>query len=924
MPIDCILHLGKVTGYPTGSTTRTQCRANVLFPESAPYISNSVTAEDVFDFSDEAHFQIDNSSDQCLDALIAEPVRIILLAVSSDQRHQIPGFEFQIYLDPFLVKRHTTLEADLIGKHCENGEFNVSVTAPTLHVSFELAEPLITTEQAEGSAIMRLKIDELKCLPKAIILSTLHPDDKVHPFEYNVSFKFPCGRIVQVGSGVYTFEEPIENSTIKWEGCSRVFLDSNSITKLLDESSIVELEVWRTLSEDFASFPISDTISHFVDGRASLGSSELTKPGQSHYTGDIPLRLSTNDETPIRAPPSLSSSEDSDPRKSKGAKKPPSRASATRKKPKRAITAKDKKQIKFLQTQFSELTEADGFNLSSILTIDIQFSHPLVNKPLVPHATLKPSDLARHNPMNLSVEENSHHLEKATMEFKEAAQRLAYEVVAAQKMRQECQLAIPDFPDDIRPLLKKAPSFHIALEKLNIAISETFGEFSVANNAQTESQMELLLQILPMFLHDELAKQLDDCYMPAKKPIPAKTFLVRESEEAELMGRTRAATELLEELLAMDLGSAESWWLYASLMMKHGDLSRCEECVRRGLTCDPNHLNLSLLFASLLTRQQKYNEAIDFLENCHFQDKFGDVVLSILKSLANIPTKQVLDEGESPIQYIIQLLDLQDTVFAEQLIAEEQMAKGETPEVLYLFGRLHYILRDFAKAASFLSRALSIEKTADSALLLGHVEFERERYVEAAKRFEDGLEMRFEHGAALRLGFIYLKHKDWLKAESILFQCSPQSASVCLGLAIASFYLDKFKQADELLNRATVINCRHPITWAYIALLSEKLQRIDEALNAAENAMKWELDDEEMISKLDALNLLPANEEEEKSLDLDSDSQNEEEVEIEPNQETSSIEEQIASSKQTEPNSQIESDETMENEKEQIDDEKKP
>jgi tetratricopeptide (TPR) repeat protein len=553
-------------------------------------------------------------------------------------------------------------------------------------------------------------------------------------------------------------------------------------------------------------------------------------------------------EEPIRAPDLTAPPEEVDPKKKALAKKAPPRN--VKRKAKRPVTAKDKKQIRVLALALQELTSDQGFDGHSNLVMDLQFSHALVLKPLVPHPKVKPSDLVKK-----CEEVRSHRLQEATREFRQAVQRLAGEIVAAQKNRRDFQLAATDFPDELQPLLNKMASYHVAVEKLRLATAYTFAEFSQAHAAQTEAQMQMLQAILPMYLHDELQKQLPDIFLPPRFPVDKRGFLIKESEEAEIMLRKTAATELLEELLAMDLSNADAWWLYSCLMLKHGDLSRAEECVRRGLTCNPGHLKLSILFASLLTRQEKYVDAIEFLNGAHFEDRIVEVILSILNGLANLPAKPILRDGESPLSFALDLMEMMDVVFAEQLIAQEQMAKGETAEVLYMFGKLHYHMHDFSKAVSFLTRAVDLDRTADALLLLGHVEFERNRLEESAKWFDEGLDLRFEHAAALRLGFIYLKMKQNAQAESTLFQCSPQSASVLLGLAIAAINMEKYKQADELLNRATVVNSRHPDIWAYLALFAVKMERKEEAVHAAGLARKWNLTDTELISKLTELNL---------------------------------------------------------------------
>lgn len=847
MSVEGTLRVGTLTGYPASVASRSHCRVSVCFPDNQPRLSNATPAEDTFDLNFETTFAIDGANPFTLDKLIAEPMKITLMSVSADMRHQSSAFEFQIFLDPLLIDRKTSIEADLIGKHCEDGEFDASITAPTLHLSFQLSAPMISAEDAEGSAILRLKVEELNNLPQAILASTLHADDKVHPFDYNVAVAFPGGRVIQLGGGTFMFDEP---RIVRWDASSRVFMPAASVSAMLVEGAELEVEVWRDLNEDFQHFPMTDSITALANGRGRLPDAEFTKPGQSHYAAELAI-VKSQGEAPIRAPEPPPPVEEVDP-KARGkapAKKPASRNQ--KRKPRRAVTAKDKKQIKVVQTAWQELGVNDAFDGKSRLSIDIQFSHALVLKPLVPKPTLKPSDIVQRK----EVAAHSHKLEEATREFRQAVQRLASEIITAQKLRQDYQMAVPDFPDELQPLLNKMPSYHVALEKLRIAISFTFSEFSLAHAAQSEEQMKVMQSILPMYLHDELGKQLPAIFIPTRKPMDPREFLIKESEEAELMNRQNAATELLEELLAMDLGNADSWWLYSCLMLNHGDVSRAEECVRRGLTCDPNHLKLSVLFASLLTRQQKYVDAIEFLKAAHFMDRIVGVVLSILNGLANLPAKPILEDGEAPLTFAHELMEMMDVVFAEQLIAQEQMAKGETAEVLYTFGKLYYHMRDFSKAVSFLGRAVSLDRTADALLLLGHVEFERQRHDEAAKWFDEGLEMRFEQSAAVRLGFIFLSMGEYLKAESTLFQCSPQSASVLLGLAIAAMHMEKYKQADELLNRATVVNVRHPDVWAYIAIFSHKMEHMDEAEHAAKMAYKWNLTDKKLISELAGLGL---------------------------------------------------------------------
>lgn len=843
MTIEGTLKVGMIDDYPSSTASRSHCRIAVCFPDTPQRLSNPVPVSESFDFEYETTFPIDLSVPNIYDTLVSEPLKIILHGVSSDSRHQTLAFEFQVYLDPLLIHRKTSFEADLIGKHCEGGEFDASTTAPSLHISFELSEPLISKEDSEGSTVMKLRAEEIKGLTKAILSSTLHQDDQVHPFDYNIAFKFPCGRIITLPPGRFCFTDP---PSIKWDTVPRLFLPSASVKSILEPGAMVYFEIWREVNEDFSSFGINDIVSPLISGRGSFSCTEFTKPGQSHFAGDISINRMEGGGSIRQADVVIPADDIELKKKGSVAAKGKLSSRSSRRRTKRVATAKDKKQLKVLAQVFSELTPSDGYENGTFITVDLQFSHAIVLKPLVPHPTIKPSDLVQKNPLPYS-----HKLEQATRDFREAVQRLAGEIITAQNERSEFQLAVPDFPDDLVPLLSKEPSYHVALEKLRLAITNTFSEFSLAHAAQSETHMKQLQSILPFFLHDELVKQLPDYFIKSKKPVELSLFLKREAEEAETMGRHEAASELLEELIALELDNAESWWLYSKLMLKHGDLSRAEECVRRGLACDPNHLSLSILFASLLTRQEKYFEALDFIKLANFRVREVEIVISILNGLANIPNPDpVLHDNEEPLSVASYFMDLMDVVFAEQLIAQEQMKSGETVDVLLSFGRLHYLLRDFVKSVSFLQRAVKMEKNPDGLLLLGHVEFERGRYEESASWFEQGLSMQFEQRAAMRLGFIYIKQGDYLKAEGYLFQCSPQSATVLLGLGITSMKLEKYKQADEFLNYASVVNFRHPDVWAYLALFSKKVDRLDEAEHAASKALEWNLRDLELKQEL--------------------------------------------------------------------------
>lgn len=828
-----------VTEYPVSAASRTHCRVQVIFPGTQPRLSNPIQAADNFDLEYETEYEIDTLRYNAYDKLISEPLKITLFSVSADARHQTAAFDFSFYLDELVLQSKTEIQADLMGKHSEEGEFDVSIPAPSLHFSFVLDQPVISEEASSGSAILKLKAEELKPLPPSVLAGTLHPDDQVHPFDYFVSILFPCGRIIQVPPGSFIFSEP---PVVKWDQSLRIFLTTKTVDALIEENSVVNYEVFRALNEDYSHFPITDCDKHLIIGRGKILSSEITKPGQTRFHDDLPLEKYQDEELirPSEEPPTPDAT---DAKGNKAAKKAPPKPKP--KKVKKPITAKDKKQFKTINSGLSDLTSQDGFDGTQKVTLDFQFSRPLVLKPLVPHSQKKPSDLRPR-----SSPSTNNKLNDSTAEFREILQKFYNEIVIAQKARQELQLQTPDFPDDLVYILNRNLSYHSTIEQLKSSISKVFSEYVVSHNPQSENDLRNLQAIFPMFLNDEQFCQLPDIFIDSNKPGIHPEFLIKEAKEAFLIGEIDQALEYYIELLALDLTNVDSWWKYSKFLLRNLNYFSAEETIRRGLSLNPSHLKLSIAFASILTRQEKFREAINFLQSGHFEQEIIQIILKVLSGLANVPIDGLDKEIENPLVHAQYLMKMEEVIFAEQLISLEQVRQGETAEVLAAFGQLYYHLKIFNKAVSYFIRSSTLDNNMVSYLNLGHVEFERKRFKEAIKWYEQGLQNFFDQLSTLRLGIMYLKVGQYLNCEQTLFQCNPQSSTVLLGLAISAEKLGKDKQADEFFNQALVINFRKAEAWAHYALFCLKLERQEEAEHAASMTLKWNLRDDELQKEL--------------------------------------------------------------------------
>jgi tetratricopeptide (TPR) repeat protein len=712
----------------------------------------------------------------------------------------------------------------------DESDLDINVPAPSMQISFRVSDFLVSAEDSAGSAIVRLRIDSIRSVPKAVTAATLHWDEKVHPWDYGIAVRFPGGRVVQLGVGSFVFDEPYQ---LRWDGSVRLFLPAGAVREILKEGSAIELEVWRDLNEDFQGFGLTDTAVALTTARGELSSSDFTKPGQSRFVGEVALITREPGRESIRIPDSAKVEDEVETKKVGGklvvVKKTPARASTVRKKPKRVASAKDKKQVKVVQTALAELTDADGFDGKQLLSIDMAFDHSLVVKPLVPKATRRPLDIVGER---TKVTGAGHHLGGASAEFRTVIHDIGSEIAVAQKVRQERQLRDPSYPEGLQHILDASTSWVTSQERLKNAMTEVFRELCVARAASTEEEMVTLRQALLVYLQEQVQQEYTDIFPDAKQKGDERPFLIAQSEEAESCGQPVMAAAFLEEVLALDLHDAESWWLYAHLQLKHNDIGRAEECLRRGLTCDPEHVNLGLGFASMLARQQRFHDAIAFLKPLPAADEFlGKVALDILHSLANLPNpdQPLKLSDEELVSTALAFLDLGDVVFSEQLIAQLQMRNGETAEVLFLFGKLFHQLGDRAKAASFLKRSIDLDHSGKALIELGDVDFERERWSSAVSLYTVGIEKTPNLAASSRLGQAFLALGRAKEAEAVLATCSPQSANTLLNLALAAIGLGKLRQADELLARASVVNPRDPRIWITMGELMAKLGRPEDA-----------------------------------------------------------------------------------------------
>lgn len=196
-----------------------------------------------------------------------------------------------------------------------------------------------------------------------------------------------------------------------------------------------------------------------------------------------------------------------------------------------------------------------------------------------------------------------------------------------------------------------------------------------------------------------------------------------------------------------------------------------------------------------------------------------------------------------------------------------------------LQGRLYMQLEEFARAEEVLMQAVYLERPRTSRMSahapkekakahsifsveiwtnLAHVQYLQKKDADSISSYTTVLEMSddpFDNFVYLRLGELLIRAgtpEDLERAKQVYLKActSFATATAWAGVGIACYTRRQYKQAEDALIEANIMDNSNGVIWAYICLVCMQLKRDDEADRALQFALSSGIDKPEVLREL--------------------------------------------------------------------------
>uniref|UniRef100_G1Q437 Cilia and flagella associated protein 70 n=1 Tax=Myotis lucifugus TaxID=59463 RepID=G1Q437_MYOLU len=361
--------------------------------------------------------------------------------------------------------------------------------------------------------------------------------------------------------------------------------------------------------------------------------------------------------------------------------------------------------------------------------------------------------------------------------------------------------------------------------------------------------------------------------------------------EAEVNENFEMAAVYYEERLVREPQNLEHWLDYGAFCLLTEDTIKAQECFRKALSLNQNHIHSLLLCGVLAVLMENYEQAEIFFEDATCLEPTSVVAWTLLGLYYEIQNNDIrmemaFHEAFKQLQARVlqaQLMKQKSTGVVEHI---EERVKAESslgpwgvtsgssttaskaeppPGSGAPFSVLDGFLEESSKLQSHSQERIFPGPSQDPAVnpnpsnLFSKEILKRGDHAEAKACYErtisfvvDASEMHF---IFLRLGHIYLEEKEYEKAKKTYLQACKRSPSCLtwLGLGIACYRLEEISEAEDALSEANALNNNNAEVWAYLALVSLKAGRQLEAEQAYKYTMKLKLKDETLIAEIHML-----------------------------------------------------------------------
>ena len=296
--------------------------------------------------------------------------------------------------------------------------------------------------------------------------------------------------------------------------------------------------------------------------------------------------------------------------------------------------------------------------------------------------------------------------------------------------------------------------------------------------------------------------------------------------------QSREATAELSKQTALLSDSDYANYVLAFGAMKSGDFKQAEKYINTATSKHPKNINYKRLKAEITAQSTNPKDAISVfnsIDSEHFKTVvFDDEIEAsrqyvLYKSVKNDYLKKYhlahyyYDNGE----YNKAIGVLQTSISGKKSINKDVYA---------LYAKVYYDMKEFEKAQNYAQKALDIDKSEPSSLLvLGNIAYRNKDYQTALKYYKK-IQGKFkDFSAELALAQTYLTLKDVQKAKEVYSKILKVSSK-----SFMAYYQMALLEPDrefEYLKKAISVNPDFKDGWLDLARVSLKKENIDKAVS---------------------------------------------------------------------------------------------